>query len=225
MIKPNDNNIRWTQKADMEMTLTSMLDLLYSDELMEGYKEYPYRLQPFLHYRELYKEHNNLLNDIVEMFFPLQNFTPSNINKQGKNEFYMFEVINAIFNIVWYYNIEKSRSRGYEKTLKEIEEARLYLSGYSDSSEMNKLINFPMHKNETIQQLIDMFDSINRPQQGKNIIKLIKKYFKITTVTSTKNKEMIDANKRMLEKIKKDHNLTDEELHKHPIFGQLQTKI
>ncbi len=229
MINPNDENLRWTDRADMEMALISMIELLYKGELIENYSEEGRRFLLFdssaLLYKGFYKNYKELLNIIVEIFFPALNFTPSNINKKGEDEFYMFEVINAIFSIVWYNKIEKSRPRGYEKTLKELDNALYYLYGYANCKKIDKLIDFPAHQNETIQQIEDMFKEINRSQQGKKIVNSIKKYFGIEKVTSTKNKMMINNNKRIQEEIKEDHNLTDEELHKIPIIGQLQTKL
>ncbi len=224
MINPNDNNIKWTEKADMEMALTSMIDLLYKGELLNEYSERLDRHQPFNHYKELYKENKELLNSIVEIFFT-GTFKPSDINKQKTNEFYMWITINAIFYIVWYNNIENSKPRGYEKANKELNKARYYLSGFTDISSLNCMINFPNHRNETIEKLDEFFTEHKRTQQGKKIITAIKEHFNIKVITPTKHKKMINANKRMLEKIKKDQNLTDEWLHKHPFLGQLQTKI
>ena len=225
MIDPNDKNIKWTLRANLDMTLLSMIDMLYKLELTEGYGERYDRHQPWNHYRKLYEDHKDLLNDIVEIFFPDLVFIPSNINQPKTNEFYMFTVINAIFYIVWYNNIEESSPRGYEKESRGLDNARYYLSRYLNITDLNNLINYPSHRNENLEQLNDFFIDIKRVQQGQKILNAIKKYFGIDTITATREKKMVNANKKVLDKIKSDHNFTDEEVKRIPILGQLQTKI
>jgi hypothetical protein len=137
----------------------------------------------------------------------------------------MWTTINAILYIVWYNKIEKSRPRGYEKVVKELNNALYYLDGYANCKEIDKLIDFPSHQNEIIERLEDFFININRHQQGDKIIKEIKKDFKITKITATRKKKIINANKKVQEDIKIKYNLSDDELQKLPIIGQLQTKI
>ena len=225
MIEPYDKNIEWGKKAGLEMTLISMVDLLFSNTIIVGYEERMDRGQPFPHYKEFYESHGDLLNDIVKIFFPLCNFVPCNINKQGTDEFYLFIVINCIFKIAWYYNIEDTKYKGYEKTKQELDKACHFISGYLDIVKLHKLIKFPLHKNETMQQLENMFIGINRPQQGEKVIAAIKEHFNIEKKTSTRKMKMINGNKRILDEIKKDYNLTDKELRQIPFLGQLQTKI
>lgn len=226
MINTNDDSIQWTQLADQETALVSMISNARDiSKYIRNYSERLSRFQPWPHYECLYKEHKDLLNDTVSIFFPTCTFIPSNINKNGTNEQYMWEIINAIFNIAWYNNIENSRPRGYEKTLKELEKARIYISGYADSQKINQLIDFPGHQNETLEQIENFFIQINRPQQGLKIADSIKKHFSITKVTATKKKKIINVNKKFLEDYKVRHELTDEELKKVPILGQLQTEI
>lgn len=229
MINPNDKCIQWTEKANEDMSLISMIDLLYKAELMEKYSEDTKRFLTFDNsnflYKGFYNEYNELLNTIVEIFFPEPVFIPSEINNNKTNEFYMWTTINAILYIVWYNKIEKSRPRGYEKIVKELDNALYYLYGYANSKEVDKLISFPAHQNEIIERLEDFFININRPQQGDKIIKEIKKDFKITKITATRKKKIINANKKIQEDIKIKYNLSDDELQKLPIIGQLQTKI
>ena len=226
MINPNDTTIQWTQMAENDMPLISMIEHLYNLKLTKRYEE---RLdrggQPFLHYKVLYENHKELLNDMVEIFFPNLNFTPSQITIKNTNEYYLFEVINAIFYIVWYRNMENNRPRGYEKTLNELDQALNYIYGYADCKEINKLIHFPAHQNEIIERLESYFIGIKRPQQGENVINKIKEYFGIKKLTATKYKKMINANKKVIEQLKKEQLLTDEDVKKIPIIGQLQTKI
>lgn len=226
MILTCDDSIQWTQLANQETALVSLISNARDiSKYIKNYSERLSRFQPWPHYEFLYKEHKDLLNDIVSIFFPTCTFIPSNINKNGTTEQYMWEIINAIFHIAWYNNIENSRPRGYEKTLNELEKARIYISGYADSQKIDQLIDFPGHQNETLEQIENFFIQINRPQQGLKIADRIKKHFGITKVTATKKKKMINANKKFLENYKEKHGLTDEELKKVPILGQLQTEI
>jgi len=229
MINPYDKNINWNDRAKDEMSLLRMIDTY----LIEGEYSIPHiKYKPsepiqsgHFGLNAIYRKHDELLNKVVKIFFPTEKFTPSEINKEGTSEYFMFIVINAIHDIVWYNNIEESRPRGYEKFMKELDKARFFLYTIADCTTIDSSIQCPIHRNETIEGLSMFFENSKRKLQGEKIINEIKNYFGIEKITSTKYKKIIDANKRLHEKIKQDHDLTDEELHNIPIIGQLQTKI
>jgi hypothetical protein len=223
----------WNDRAKFETSLLTMLDTyLYTDEVsisIPARRYAPWRVENcksgLYWLNELYHDYKDFILDIVEIFFPTHVFTPSEIRNTKSNEYFLFKTLSAINYIVWYQKIEKSRPRGYEKENKELDAALSMLCMYADYSEITKLIDFPAHQNETIKKLEIFFKNNNRIQQGEKVISTIKKYLNIEKVTATKRQKMIYANKRALEKIKEDLNITDEELHKIPVIGQLKTEL
>ena len=225
MINVYDESIEWTKRANDEMSLRTMIDELLS---ICGVSETFFKFEPridsvkgtkedFLYFT-LYRRHHELLNDIVEIFFPNLLFVPSQINKKRSSEFFLFTVINHIYDITWYQEIEKSRPRGYERENAKLDKALKIVGGYADYSKVGKLIHFPTHQNETILNLSEILKRY-RPRQEKKVIKCIKEYFKIKSLQDTKQIKIKKGNRKMNEVLKElgyrfetNDNPTDDEV-------------
>ena len=214
MIDLTSESIEWTERANDEMGLLTMIDELYNSNICK-FEEPFLRFEPrgdftkgiIEHsiYFTLYKRHRKLLLDIVEIFFPTLLFIPSEINKKGSSEFFLFYVIHEIYCITWYQEIEKSRPRGYEKETEKLNKAKDIIRGYVDSFNDNveKVIRFPKHQNEIVLSLSETLKKC-RPNQEKKIIKLIKGYFKINSLKDTKYMSMIKSNRKAMEFLEKE---------------------
>jgi len=212
MIDLCDESIEWTKRANDEMSLMTMIDELYNSNICEFSDQF-LKLEPrgdftkgvkecSLHFT-LYTRHHELLNDIVEIFFLNLIFVPSQINKKGSSEFFLFIIINHIYNITWYQEIEKSRPRGYEKEKAKLDKALDIVRDYANSSKVGKHIHFPKHQNETILSLSAILRKY-RPRQEKKIIKSIKEYFNIKSLKDTKYISMIKSNIKAVKVLEKE---------------------
>ena len=225
-----NENIKWNNRANDEMSLATMVDtwLIEGDVTIPSIKYKPQDANESglfgLNY--LYKNHHAILIDMVEIFFPNLLFTPSNINQRNTYEFYLFTTIRAIHNVVWYNNIEKDRDRGYEKTLKEVDDALWVLSVIAgvERTDMTREIHLPKNKNETIKDLEEYLTKHLKGDKPKEIILKIKQYFGIVKLTATKEQKMITANTKIKKRLMEELKITEEEFSKIPILGTLQTK-
>lgn len=221
----------WNNRANDEMSILTMLDTyLFKNKVSIPMIKYrPYRKENcrsgLFGLNDIYFNHKNFILEIVEIFFQDGLFIPSNLRNCKTNEFFLFQTLYTIHNIVWYQKIENDRTRGYERTKKEIDTALFSLAPFGDYSIMRETIELPDHQNNTILVLEHIFKKSKRIQQGEKIIQKLKDYFEIKKLTATKEVKIINANKEMIEKLKKDLNLTDEEVKKIPLIGQLRTKI
>jgi len=207
-----DESIDWTERANDPMGLATMIDELYNSNLCKFSEDF-LRFEPrgdftkgikeHSIYYSLYTRHKELLLDIVEIFFPNLVFVPSQINKKGSSEFFLFIVIQNIYYITWYQEIEKSRPRGYEKENEKLNKALDIIRGYAVYREVTKLIDFPKHQNEIVLSLSAILKKC-RPRQEERIIKLIKKYFDIKSLKDTKNIKIAKGNRKMIEFLKKE---------------------
>lgn len=188
MIDISDKTLEWTKQADEDMGFSTMIDNYYKGKLLSviEFKLHPY--QPDFFYQWIYENHKDLILDIVEIFFPMQVFTPKNINKGGTNEYHLFHVINQICNIEWFMRIEESSYKGYEKKKSAYDAARQIIIRYAKEPIP---YDFPSHKNEIITELKEYFKHINRVPQGQKIIDAIKDEFDIKRATQT-NAQKID---------------------------------
>ena len=212
MIDLCDKNIQWTERADDEMGLLTMIDELYNGTIVIKFEENYLKYEPrnkieksqkdYLLFHTFYSRHHTLLNDIVEIFFPTLVFIPSKININSSSEFFLFMVINDIYNITWYQEIENSRPRGYEKEKKELYKALYIVKKYADYNKVTKHIDFPKHKNETLLSL-SKFLKKYRPRQENKIIKAIKEYFNIKSLKDTKDMKIIKGNIKMIKTLEK----------------------
>lgn len=226
-----DKDNEWNDRANEEMCILTMLDTyLFDDEVSINRVKYkPYRNEGcengLLGLNDIYHNHKEFILEIVEIFFQDSLFTPSNIRNCKTNEYFLFQTLYSIHNIVWYQNIENDRPRGYEKTKKEIEKAVYSLTPFGDILAIRETIELPDHQNNTILALEDIFKRSKRIQQCGKVIPKLKKHFGIEKLTATKEVKMINANKKVHEKLKAELNLTDEEIFNIPFIGQFQTKI
>ena len=206
MIDFTDESIEWTERANDQMGLLTMIDELYKVNICkfeEPFLKHEPRdieeksFKDCLLFNTFYNRHSTLLINIVEVFFPkFMVFVPSKINKKGTSEFFLFYVIHEIYCITWYQEIEKSRPRGYEKETKKLDKALDIVRGYVDGN-VGKLIRFPKHQNEILLSLSETLKKC-RPNQEKKIIKLIKDYFEIKSLKDTKHISMIKANRELV---------------------------
>lgn len=230
MINPYDKTIKWNTRANDKMSLATMVDTY----LIEGnmtiphikYKPQEKNKSGLVGLNYLYKNHHSILIEMVEIFFPNLLFTPSNINQEKTYEFYLFITIQAIHNVVWYNNIENDRDRGYEKTLKDVENALWVLSVIAgvERTKMTRAIQLPKNKNETIKDLEEYLTTHLRGDKPKKIIFIVKKYFGIVKLTATKEQKMITANTKMKKQLMDELSITEEEFSKIPVIGTLRTK-
>ncbi len=223
-------NIKWNDRANDMMGLQTMIDSSLVDSKNWEIPAIRYKPCQLLKPTDvfclsvIYNDHKELLLELVDVFFPSGVFVPSEINKIGTDEYFLFKSISAVFDIVWFNNIEKSRKRGYVNFMKDVENAIFTLTTIGDWRAIESTLQYPPHQNETIEKLVTLFVKNKRSRQGEKVIKLIKEHFKIIKVTATKSKKIVNGNKKFLE-ILKGHGLTDDELKKIPVFGQLPTKI
>jgi len=200
MINQNDNTISWTNAANENMALVTLIDYLYDGKLIKNYTEHHHPYQP--NYETLYNNHKELLNDMSKIFCP-QLIKPSEINKKGSNEYDLFLVINSIFDIVWYRNIEKSGNRAYFKKRKELDKSKLFLLRYvKDHKTFDELIDFPFHEKETL-KLLQEYLINKRLQQEPKVINAIKSHFGIRKITATNKQKKAKQISSMVKRIKK----------------------
>jgi len=195
MIEPYNKNIKWLKKSDLDMSLISMIDLLYKGELIEDYSEPLCIPRAKNDYAVLYEKHNSLMNDVVVIICGTGVLTPSNINKENTNEYHLFIVINRILELEWFYKLQATATRGYEKEKRKYDAAWLRIQRYS-SDEVP--YQFPLHKTEIIHKLQDYFTCIKRPEQEEKVINAIKKHFGIDKISHTKREKIIIANRKMV---------------------------
>ncbi len=197
-----NKNIEWTERANDQMGLQTMIDELYNANLckfgepflkLEPRGDFTKGIKEHFLFSTLYTRHKKLLMDIVEIFFPNLVFVPSQINKKGSSEYFLFIVINMVYSITWYQEIENRRPRGYEKENEKLEKALAIVSGYADYTKVTKLISFPKHQNEIVLSLSEILKKC-RPRQEEKIIKLIKKHFNIKSLKDTKAMSIQRAN-------------------------------
>jgi len=214
MIDLSSDKIEWTKRANDEMGLATMIKELYDSNIVIKFGEAYLKYEPrdidtksfrydHLLLNTLYKRHREILLDIVEIFFPSLVFVPSQINKNGSSEFFLFIVIHEFYCITWYQEIENSRPRGYEKEKKKLNEALNIVRGYTDGIKINEYIHFPKHKNEIILNLSELLKK-HRPKQGERIIKAIKEYFDIKSLKETKHIKMIKGNRKAIKHLKEE---------------------
>ena len=213
MIDLSSDKIEWTERANDEMGLATMIEELYNGRIAIGLEEAYLKHEPrdieiksfkdALLFNTLYKRHREILLDIVEIFFPSLVFVPSQINKNGSSEFFLFIVIHEFYCITWYQEIENSRPRGYEKEKKKLNEALNIVRGYTDGIKINEYIHFPKHKNEIILNLSELLKRC-RPNQKEKIIKAIKKHFDIKSLKETKHIKMIKGNRKAIKHLKEE---------------------
>ena len=194
----------WNDRANDVISMITMLDTyLFDDdafiEILAQEDDLSYhqiRYKPFRKanckselygLNDIYFQHRNFILQIIEVFFPDSVFTPCEIRNNKSNEYFLFMTLYAIHNIIWYQNIENSKPRGYERINKAINEAANLLAVFGHSG---YTIEFPDHKNDTLECLQNLFKNANRKQQGKKAIDLIKQYFNIQRATATKKKKV-----------------------------------
>ena len=214
MIDLSSDKIKWTERANYEMSLGIMIEELYNGRIVVGSEENFLRHEPrdkdIKSYKDslllntLYKRHKELLREIVKIFFPSSSlFVPSQMNKKGSSAFFLFIVIHEIYCITWYQEIENSRPRGYEKEKKKLDEALAIVRGYEDGNRILQYIHFPKHQNEIILNLSELLKKW-RPNQKEKIIKAIKKHFKIKSLKDTKHIKMIKGNRKAIKHLKEE---------------------
>lgn len=225
MINPYCKDIKWTDRANDEMALITAVDEYNNCTLtLEGsITEHHLWHQPrnkkdkcetdgFL-FKTLYVNHRELLNDIVEVFFPSLVFVPSRINERNTSEFFLFVTIQMIYKITWYREIEKSEYRGYSKASKKINEAELLL-GYYGGEVIN--LQFPEHESETLLRLSNFLEKY-RPNQSKKILQKIKDYFNIKSHKDTKQMKIHRGNQKVIKSFK-EQGINSTSIPFKPIF-------
>jgi len=216
MIDLSSDKIEWTERANDEMGLATMIEELYNSRIVVEFEEAYLKHEPrdietksfrydHLLLNTLYNRHHELLNTIVKIFFPRYGslFVPSQMNKKGSSEFFLFIVIHEIYCITWYQEIENSRPRGYEKEKKKLDEALAIVGGYGDGNKIIKHIHFPKHQNEIILNLSELLKKC-RPNQKERIIKAIKEHFDIKSLKDTKHIKMIKGNRKVVKHLKEE---------------------
>jgi len=198
----------WTNRANDEMSLMTMIDELYKKDGIAKTVPIPITLKyepidgvDYYALRTLYSRHKELLNDIVSFFFHNLLFVPRKISTKDSSEFFMFTVIHDIYLITWYQEIENSKDRGYTKEKEKIDKALEFIRKYSDYDMLTEFIYFPKHQNATISYL-STFLKEHRPRQEEKIIKAIKEYFDIKSLKETNDMKTTRGNREVLDILK-----------------------
>lgn len=218
----------WTLRADDYMSFPTMMHELFNEiKISETFDARTFE------YYKLYRDHTELMIDIVEIFFSDLFLTPSQISKAGTSESYLFEVLTQIIKLIKYYELEEQQDRGHKKEREKYANALKLVRKYSDVEIAYD--GFPKHKNEILRDMQLYFKAIDRVQQGNKVIQLIKKSFNIQSVNTTKRMKYQVKMKKDFEQYRKKEEENGAEyeeivtingeqitLKKYPIFKKLK---